>query len=369
MYILKGVVMSIDVNPALFRNDSGLERVTPTITSENELEGIRKRETKVEIEGDIFTYSGVSFKSMTQKELLHEEIDLESLNLTTSTTTKNKTDDRIIIAFRDPEDSEKIIAYKLDKEVVDDLKQSFSSDNFFQREDGILRLNNEVENYVAGWLLDIKKNRGYEKADVNANGRIDKNEEGNLNIGFDHNTKYDYLGDKIDYIHTYVGERKYQKYSDTMDGMRSSMETAYTPNDILDFQSLKFENSIEKELSHTLELDKDKDGTITLKEGQADFTPKGKNAESYLIEKIKWNHNRWVEHSNIILDWENVKTREVPTMDIVTQEEREEALLKSKEASKKFNENNNVKEFIESLYDDENIKRYDKTEDEFSIKV
>ena len=361
--------MSIDINPSLFRNDSNVEHVIPKISSENELEDIRNRETKVEIEGDIFTYSGVNFKPMSKKELLNEEIDIESLNLTTSTSTQNKTDNRVIVAFRDPEDSQKIIAYKLDKKIVDELKESFSSDNFFQREDGILRLNDTAEAYVAGWLLDIKENRGYEKADVNGNGFIDKNEEGNLNIGFDHNTKYNYLGDKIDYIQASVGEKKYQKYSDTNDGRRSSMDSSYTPKDILDYQSLKFKNSIEKELSHTLELDKDKDGTITLKEGQADFTPKGENTESFLIEKVKWNHDRWVEHSNIILDWENLKTREVPTMDIVTQEEIEEALKKSKEASKKFNEINNVREMIESQYEDKNIKKYDTVEDKFSIKV
>jgi len=309
--------MNVDVSPEFFQNHAQSEHTTPQARSNSNLEKIRKKEAETIIKGDIFTYSGVSFKPMTQEELANEKIDMKSLNLKTITTSKNTTDDRLIIAFRDSSDHnhpQKVIAYKLNKKVVDELKKAFPSDNFFQREDGILRLNNQAEVYIAGWVQDIKVNRGYEKADKNGNGLIDKKEQGDLNIGFDHHTDYDYLGEKIVTAHTAVGAKTYEKYSHTGD----SLEPKY--RNVMSNQSLNFGNTIEKELSHTLELDKDKDGTITLKEGLVDLTPKNTSVEEFLVKKVKWDHDEWVKDKNIVLDNQKIKTREIFTQKVSTQD-------------------------------------------------
>ena len=310
-------IQNVQIDPALFQQVDKQESIAPQVYSQDDLDYLRKKETEVSIKGDIFTYSGVNFKPLTQEELLNEKIDIKSLDLKSMTTSKETVDYRTIIAFRDPSDPEKIIAYKLDKEIVDELKESFSADNFFQREDGILRLNTEAEAYIAGWVQDIKINRGYENADANGNGYIEDDEKGELNVGFDHNTDYDYLGEKIVSAHTAVGARKYQKYSDTQDYLN--------PTNILHNQSLKFKDTIEKELSHTLKLDKDKDGTITLKEGLEDFTHSNNNVENYLVEKVKSNHNTWVRDFDIVLDPNAIATRDISTLEIRTQEEWEQA--------------------------------------------
>jgi len=316
--------MSINVDLSMLKhNDETAHTLPKLITSAKELEAIRKKEADVIIEGDLFTYSGVNFKPMTKDELLTEKIDIKSLKLSTQTSSTNKKDDRVIVAFRNPSDPENVIAYKLDKEVVADLKNSFSSTDFFQRKDGILRLNASAEDYVAGWVQDIKENRGYEKADVNGNGRIDKDEEGDLNIGFDHHTDYDYLAEKIVTAHTFVGERIYQKFSDTMDMKNST--------NIMNSQALKFEDTIENELGNTIELDKDKDGTITLREGMVDFTPKNKDIEEHLVDKVKNDHDAWVRKNHIVLDHQTILTRDIVTNKITTYEEKLEKLEELKQ--------------------------------------
>lgn len=300
--------MNINVDPSFFQRHEDSAHVTPQVNSNKDLESIRKKETDVTIEGDIFTYSGVSFAPMTTEELINEKIDMKSLNLKSTTTSEKTIDDRIIIAFRDPNDPKNIIAYKLDSEIVDELKASFSTTDFFQREDGILRLNAEAEAYVAGWVQDIKENRGYEKADANGNGFIEENEQGELNIGFDHHSDYDYLGEKIVSAHTAVGGKTYQKFSHTGDSVGTT-----TP---LVNQALKFENTIEKELSHTIKLDKDKDGTIALKEGLEDFTSSEQSVEELVASKTKINHDAWVTNSDIVLDLQKIETRDIATQDI-----------------------------------------------------
>ncbi|MDD3342895.1 MAG: hypothetical protein PHR87_04895 [Sulfurospirillaceae bacterium] len=328
--------MGIHVNPLSFQHHTALEKRTlQTHYSARDLENLRTKETEVSIEGDIFTYSGVSFKPMSQDELLKEKIDINALNLTSETTSAKPIDDRVIIAFRDPNEPKKIIAYKLDKNIVDDLKKSFSADNFFERKDGILRLNSKAEEYIAGWVSDIKENRGYEKADKNGNGIIDKGEQDDLNIGFDRQSDYDYLGEKIVAARTSVGKRNYLKYSDTADSHKAG--------DVLSNQALKFRNTIEKELAHTIEMDQDKDGTITLKEGLVDFTPPKKSVENFLVEKMKSFHDEWVIQSNIVLDQYHIATNNVPITAIITQQDMDEALKQFNEDAKQLHEDNRIK--------------------------
>lgn len=301
--------MNVNVDPTFFQKNEISQQVAviPKVHSFEELEELRQKETESIIEGDVFTYSGVSFRPMALEELANEKIDKDSLNLTYNTTSKNKIDERITVAFRDPSDPEKVMAYKLDKEIVADLKNSFSAYDFFQREDGILRLNNKAEEYLAGWVEDIKINRGYEEADADGNGYISEFESGDLNVAFDRNTDYDYLGEKIVTARSSVGANNYQKFANTSDYEQGG--------DITNAHVLKFKNTIEKELSHTINLDKDKDGTITLKEGLADYTLKDKNIEETFANRIKWNHDHWVINSDIVLDNKKVETRQIPISD------------------------------------------------------
>ncbi|SFP96657.1 hypothetical protein [Hydrogenimonas thermophila] len=296
--------MPIHVDPSKFQRPewhdfpSKVPKLADKDYSQRELDRIKKEPTEVNIDGDVYTASRVSFKRMSRDELRYEEIDINSLNLTTETTGKDPVDRRVIVAFRDPNDPEKVIAFKLDRDVVKDLKKAFSSKDFFQRDDGILRLNGDAEEYLAGWYQDIKYSRGYEKADLNKNGRIDENEKGDLKIGFDRTTYYDYLGDKIVSANLKADGLKYQKYSETLD---LPNEERGGLNSIAS-KALKYEKTIEKELNHTLKLDKDKDGVVTLKEGLVDFTAKNQSVEERVVEDIKIRHEDMIRRDLIKID-------------------------------------------------------------------
>jgi len=300
------------------------DNIAPKTIDNLERDRINKQKTSVKIDGDIFQYRGVNFKPLTQKELIEEKIDISSLDLSSKSTTSNSQDNRVIIAFRDPEDKEKIIAYKLDKEAFEGLEKKFSSSDFFQREDGIVRLNKAAEQYVAGWVLEIKKNRGYEEADKNNDGFINDKEKGDLRVAFEHRTDYDYLDEKTINIRSIAGEKIYQKFSHTEESRR----TDGTQNTIIKSQTLKFGNSVENELSHTLRLDENKDGTITLREGLEDYTPEDKTVDEHLAKSVYNSHMHWIYDDRLVkrtLPLNIVGIRDISPEQILSNKEREEA--------------------------------------------
>jgi len=325
--------MSIHIDPNLLNRHMNSEHVLPTIKhTPDELKAIREAPTEIITEGDIFTYAGVNFQELSKNQLIEEKIDKSSLNLSQISHSSGTGDDRLIVAFRDPLDKEKVIAYKLDQETVQGLQEKFSSDNFFQRKDGILRLNKQAEAYVAGWVQDIKINRGYDEADLNGNGIIEKNEQGELKIGFDHNSDYDYLDMKIVTAHNSVGTRTYQKYSDTTN--------ANNPVNILNTQALKVKDTIEKALEQSINFDKDKDGIITLKEGLEDFAHNGNSIEEEILQKTQESHKAWVEkekdEGRNVLDSTTVLVRDIPIAQIQNDQDRREI----KEAMAKYIQEN-----------------------------
>jgi len=309
--------MSLQIDPNLFSNNTKEVQSTqtaPTVHSKAELDVMRKADTKVNFQGDIYTYSGVSFKQMSREDLLEEEIDYNSLNLTQNFTTQESEDKRLVVAFRDPQDPSKVMAYKLDREVVEELQSSFSKNDFFQREDGILRLNGNAEEYIASWVLDIKKNRGYEQADKNADGVINTEEQGELSVGFKVYSEYEYLAKKIVTAQSSV-EKNYQKLSEL--GEVAQGDPLYQK------QKLHFENSVEKELGHTVMLDADKDGVVTLKEGLEDFIPEDKTLEESFAAQVSQKHLAWIEKLQIKLDLNTLEHKDL-TAKLPDEEEEEE---------------------------------------------
>ena len=312
------------------------QHILPKNSFPKNAQELQKEETKFNIKGDVFTSQNIELKPLSNEELKKEKIEISSLNLYEKTTSSNYKDERTIVAFRIPnKDISKpdiIMAYKLDEKTIADLKSSFSSSDFFQRDDGILRLNGAVEKYISGWVMDIKDNRGYEKADANGNGVIDGNEAGELNISFDRHTDYSYLGEKIVSTNTNItGKRTYLKYSKTGDYSNEKYKREH-PEDknykdmkdgILRTQTLKFKNTIRDELAHTIKLDKNKDGTITLEEGLEDYVPKGENLKTHFINKTESSHLAWVRVNSILLEPNILKHRNLP-IETMTKKEREE---------------------------------------------
>lgn len=261
--------MSVSVSPFAFRTDS---TTTQKIYTPDELNQLKKEPTKVSVKGDVYESKAIHFKKLTSEELRHEKIDVDTSRHTyvTHSDGSNENPNRLV-AIRDPKNNGDVLVFDLSKKNIAMLEEKFEgSNNFFERDDGVLRLNGEVEAFVAGWMQEIRHNRNYDKADADGNGIIEGNEAQNLTIGFERQNDYDYLGKKLVTINTGIGAR-YQSLGRTPDASHlfvddSEVSKFENSQSALFSQYARFENSIEKELDHTLQMDVDLDGIVTLDE-------------------------------------------------------------------------------------------------------
>jgi len=74
--------MSINIDPSFYKSHEDSAHILPKTQSFDELQDLKNKPTETIFEGDIFTYEGVSFKTLTISDLQKEEIDIKSLNLT-----------------------------------------------------------------------------------------------------------------------------------------------------------------------------------------------------------------------------------------------------------------------------------------------
>lgn len=245
-----------------------IPRVKPTA---KELEELKKEPTKVSTEGDIYTSMAIHFKELTLEELRNETIVVDKSKYTyVSHTDGSKDEPNRIVVMHDPANNTKYVTMELSKTSIDQLKQKFNGANdFFERGDGVLRLNGEAEAFVVGWLQNIQIDRNYTKSDVDGNGLIEGDEVKTLAIGFERSMNYDYIGKKIVKINLDIG-KNYRELE------RSAPDLFANKDEKLEFQAkrkasnanyIQFENSIEKELEHTLKMDADLNGKVSLDEG------------------------------------------------------------------------------------------------------
>ena len=252
--------------------------------SANELDVLKKKPTTVETSGDIYTSSSIHFKELSLSELKNEKIDVDTSQhtyVTHSDGTKN--DPNRIVVMRDPENNNKYVTLELSKTSIDQLKQKFDgANNFFERSDGTLRLNGEAEDFVTGWMQNIRTDRNYTKADADGNGLIEGDEANSLTIKFESQTNYDYIGKKVVKINLVAGAN-YQSL------LLSEDEKEFGDNrNIAFFDNAQYENSVEKELDHTIQMDTDLNGTVTLDESLSDES--GPDYRKDVITSIKEFH-------------------------------------------------------------------------------
>ncbi len=321
--------MPVRVDPSLFSPSRDNTPATVLNTKEREL--LLKKPATVLMEGDVYTSKLISFPPQSTRELQREQIELDPQLQTTLTSTTKKVDDRVLVAFRDPVDPEQIRTMKLDKAAFEQLQKHFSDNDFFRREDGIMRLKEDAERYVASWLYDIAHTRGYADADADGNGKIEAGEKGALALGFDHRTEYDYLGEKVTALRSATASR-YHKYSDTQDFMNKQGGLA-APG-VLQTQVLDFEDTVEKELSHTIRMDKDMNGTVSLQEGLEDKSSGSEPLRQHLIAKAGIEHTAWINHTEPLLRPDLVESRDISLPQIKTWQERREELEQMKRQAK-----------------------------------
>jgi hypothetical protein len=134
--------------------------------------------------------------------------------------------------------------------VLDKLKSHFGTDDFIKRDDGITALNNKAASFVNGWFGDIAYKRGFLSADQNQDGNLDSNEY--------LNTKNEFNGEGTLFFDGHVKEQITKSYMKVSEN--SSNIIRYNRDDY------KKPDSIDEELNHTLEIDKNFDSKITLRE-------------------------------------------------------------------------------------------------------
>lgn len=293
-----------------------------------ELEALKKEPTSVVTSGDVYTSSAVHFKKLSLEELKNETIVADTSKQTyVSHSDGTKNEPNRLVVMRDPENNGTYVTMELSQTSINHLKQKFDgANNFFERDDGVLRLNGEAEAFVAGWMDNIKTERHYAKSDTNGNGLIEGDEAKTLNIGFERQGDYDYIGKKIVKINFSTGEN-YQELGRTSSSLFADKEESsqlQTKRTASNANYIQFENSIEKELEHTLKMDADLNGTVTLEEGLSDEF--GKDYRKKVISEMEEFHKDLLRNHPDLDDTTQLLNHTMGVFDIISKEEEEASL-------------------------------------------
>lgn len=265
---------------------------------------LKKEPTKVVIKGDVYTSTAIHFKELSLEELKHETITVDKSKYTyVSHSDGTKNEPNRIVVMRDPSNNNKYVTMELSKTSIDQLKQKFGGINdFFERGDGTLRLNGEAEAYVMGWMQNITVDRGYTKSDVDGNGLIEGDEDQTLTIGLVANTDYDYIGKKVVKINLNV-VANYEARS-------ASVPSASKDKDEEEATKPFFENSVEKALQHTLKMDENLDGVVSLEESLKDAA-EGADYRKKIITGIEKDHRDFLDIHTDLNDDSIVQNRDL----------------------------------------------------------
>jgi len=326
--------MGISISPSAFRNEP-YQPKTPKVHTFEELQQLKKEPTKVMVEGDVYRSSATNFKQLTLQELQHEKFAVDTSKHTYITHSDGSTDDMTqLVAIRDPMGTGKVLTFDLSKKTIDNLKEKFGgTNNFFERSDEVLRLNGESENFVAGWMQNIREDRNYDKADTDENGRIEGSEAKELTIAFERQRDYDYIGKKLVQVNAVMGAN-YQSLGRTPDAhhlFETDKEKAENKaqgyvykRDISSSQYTKFENTVEKELDHTLQMDENLDGTVTLDEGLSDEF--GPNYRQKIIDDTQELHEDLLEDHPDLNDDTRIQNHNIGLNGILTEGEEKQMI-------------------------------------------
>lgn len=339
--------MGISVSPSAIGTQS---YPAPKVHTKEELEQLKKEPTQLAIEGNIYQARNIHNRKLSQEELQKESITVDTSafeRVYHSDGSRSRTNR--IVALRDG--NGEVITLQLSQKTLARLQAKFDgSNNFFERGDGVLRLNGEAEDFVTGWLEDIRKARNYEKADADGNGRIEGDERKELRIGFERNGDYDYLGKKLVEVNLGTGDT-YRKLGDTPD----AAHLFYTDEEREQYEKMgyehkrtalglqydRFETSVEKELEHTLMMDRDLDGTVTLEEKMIDEYG-GKNYRTAILRNVQGQHDRMLEERPELNDESRVQHKELFSPEILDDEEKKaliEAFRKEAKATSEYFKN------------------------------
>lgn len=210
-----------------------------------------------------FSITGIAFRAVsaetidrTNNELKNEQIIVKTTKETASNVGYMTTEKNNLVAFNDPVSGE-LAVISLNSSTMDKLKAHFGTNDFYEREDGITRLDNKAEAFVSGWFGDIAYNREFLSADQNQDGKLDSDEYLNTRNEFIGHAEESFLNGTVIQSHETVDEN-YQKVSSS--GLKVKGSVSYIAN------KDNTPSSLDDELNDTLTNDKNFDSLISLRE-------------------------------------------------------------------------------------------------------
>lgn len=211
----------------------------------------------IQATGTAFTAVSTNVINRSDKELSEEKIfSSDSSNSTNgldtqetsniSYETKHKLSNSSLVAFNDPTNG-KFAIVSLQNSTISMLKSHFGESDFYKRDDGITRLDNKAEAYVAGWFGDIAYKREFLSADSNKDGLLSDSEYGNTKNDF-------YINGQLSNSGKNITERVAEVYVSIKD------------KELINYREYNKSTSIDDELNKTLSINKDMNNEISLKE-------------------------------------------------------------------------------------------------------
>ena len=274
--------------------------------------------------------TGIAFTAMPSNTIDRTDDKLRNEQIITKATqeiasnvgyvTKEKSN---LVAFNDPVSGE-IAVVSLSSATMDKLRAHFGENDFYQREDGITRLDNKAEAFVGGWFGDIAYKREFLSADQNQDGKLDSNEY--------LDTKNSFSGDGIVTLNYKTGnasiegkiDNNYQKVRDIT-------------SSIGQYNQKNQSNNIDEELDITLRVDKDFNSKISLTESfRRDIKRDNLSDTEVAIKDVEDEHSFMIGKLNSFRN--NVYKKDI-SVNIDTDKQQDE-LLKKQEALAKLMQSN-----------------------------
>jgi len=209
---------------------------------------------QTQMHGTVFTAVSTTTIDRTNKELAQEQIpDIDKSAKTqkseqVSYETTSQLQSSTLVAFKDPTD-DKYVILSLKDNTIDKLKSHFGKDDFYKRDDGIIRLDNKAESYVSGWFGDIAYKREFLKADSDEDGKLSYREYGQ--------TRNEFSG------HGMIGIGRVDEYVD-----KNYIKNNENESQIVRYNNKNYQQpqNIDEELNTTLRINSDFNNNISLRE-------------------------------------------------------------------------------------------------------
>ncbi|WP_418179193.1 hypothetical protein ACNSOO_10535 [Aliarcobacter lanthieri] len=232
--------------------------------------------------------NGTVFKSYNLKNKNHSETqksfeeNLQNETQKAYQTSINFSENRAKTVFTDPINGKKV-SVNLENRTILKLENNFGIDNITKDESGNIHLSGEAQNFVSAWFTDIAYIREFLKADINQDGKLSQFEYSNTKNGFSILQSLNFKKNSLEVIN-----EVFESYIKS-----NSQNNMYRYEDSI--------ISIDDELNHTLNMDSNFDGEITLEEYYNISSSKNEK----IVDEIKaqWITSKYFEKllpSNIV---------------------------------------------------------------------